>query len=147
MCGNIQAMSLVYITRKETFAAAHKLNREDWSDEQNHAVFGKCANANWHGHNYTLYITVKGQPAPDTGFVVNLSELSEVVRRKIINQLDHKNLNLDVPFMVGKMTSTEVLAVAIWDELVHDIQKMGCALHCIKVQETDNNHVEYFGEN
>ena len=136
----------VYVTRKERFNAAHKLWHEEWSEQKNFDTFGKCSNPNWHGHNYTLFITVKGQPAPDTGFVVNLSELSEVVRRKIINQLDHKNLNLDVPFMEGKMTSTEVLVVAIWDELVHDIQAMGCALHCIKVQETDNNHVEYFGE-
>ena len=139
-------MSLVYITRKETFAAAHKLNRDDWSEAQNQSVFGKCANANWHGHNYTLYITVKGQPVADTGFVVNLSALSDLVRAKVINQVDHKNLNLDVPFMLGKMTSTEVLAVAIWDEIEQAIKDMGCALHCIKVQETDNNYVEYFGE-
>ncbi len=139
-------MSLVYITRKETFAAAHKLSREDWSEEKNQMVFGKCANANWHGHNYVLFITVKGQPAADTGFVVNLSALSELVRTKIISQVDHKNLNLDVPFMKGKMSSTEVLAVAIWEELYQEIQDMGCALHCIKVQETDNNYVEYFGE-
>ncbi len=139
-------MSLVYITRKETFAAAHKLSREDWSEEKNQMVFGKCANANWHGHNYVLFITVKGQPASDTGFVVNLSALSELVRTKIISQVDHKNLNLDVPFMKGKMSSTEVLAVAIWEELYQEIQDMGCALHCIKVQETDNNYVEYFGE-
>ena len=139
-------MSLVYITRKETFAAAHKLSREDWSEEKNQMVFGKCANANWHGHNYVLFITVKGQPAADTGFVVNLSALSELVRTKIISQVDHKNLNLDVPFMTGKTSSTEVLAVAIWEELYQEVQDMGCSLHCIKVQETDNNYVDYFGE-
>jgi len=139
-------MSLVYITRKETFAAAHKLSREDWSEEKNQMIFGKCANPNWHGHNYILFITVKGQPAADTGFVVNLSALSELVRTKIISQVDHKNLNLDVPFMTGKISSTEVLAVAIWEELYQEVQDMGCSLHCIKVQETDNNYVDYFGE-
>jgi 6-pyruvoyltetrahydropterin/6-carboxytetrahydropterin synthase len=92
-------MKTVYITRRETFNAAHKLWRPEWSDEKNQEVFGKCSNHNWHGHNFQLYITVKGIPHPETGFVMNLKVLSVLIREHIIEALDHKNLNLDVPFL------------------------------------------------
>jgi 6-pyruvoyltetrahydropterin/6-carboxytetrahydropterin synthase len=108
---------MVYLTRVEHFNAAHKLYNPNWSAEQNEAVFGKCANANWHGHNYELYITVKGQPSPDTGFVFDVKQLSKIVNQYVIEQLDHKNLNVDVPFMQGKLCSTENLAIAIWQQL------------------------------
>jgi 6-pyruvoyltetrahydropterin/6-carboxytetrahydropterin synthase len=137
---------MVFITRKEHFASAHRLFRTDWSNEKNTEVFGKCANPNWHGHNYILYVTVKGEQNPDTSFVVNLSDVSNIVRDKVISKLDHHNLNLDVDFMKGKMASTETLAVEIWKQLESDINKLGCQLHCIKIHETENNYVEYFGK-
>lgn len=136
---------MIYITRKEHFNAAHKLFNPNWSEEQNEAVFGKCANKNWHGHNYDLFVTVKGQINPETGFVVNLKELSTLIRRDVTDVLDHKNLNLDVAGM-PVMPSTENVAVFIWNILQGKIKDMGAALHCIKLYETESNYVEYFGE-
>lgn len=136
---------MIYITRKEQFNAAHRLYNPDWSDERNAEVFGKCSNPNWHGHNYTLFVTVKGDTNPETGFLVNLKALSALIKSKIIDKIDHKNLNLDVEFMKGKMVSTENIAIAIWHELVQPIKKLGPSLHCIKLYETENNFVEYFG--
>lgn len=138
-------MKLVYITRRERFSAAHKLFREDWTLEKNMETFGKCANPNWHGHNYDLFVTVKGQINPETGFVADLSEIGKIVKHKVIQHLDHKNLNLDVPFMKDKLSSTENLAIEVWNEIVEEINALGCQLHCIKIQETENNYVEYFG--
>ncbi|HRG00082.1 MAG TPA: 6-carboxytetrahydropterin synthase [Bacteroidia bacterium] len=136
---------MIYITRKEHFNAAHKLFNPAWSEEQNNATFGKCANKNWHGHNYDLYVTVKGEINPDTGFVVNLKDLSTVIRTDITEILDHKNLNIDVKGM-PIMPSTENVAIFIWNILAPKIKEMGAALHCIKLYETDSNYVEYFGE-
>lgn len=138
-------MKTIYITRRETFNAAHKLVQPLWSDEKNEEVFGKCANKNWHGHNFTLYVTVKGKPDSQTGFVINLKTLSIIIKEKVIEPLDHKNLNLDVPFLSGMMASTENLAIAIWDQLAEDILKYGGELAKIKLVETENNFVEYFG--
>ncbi len=137
---------MIYITRRERFNAAHMLRNENWSDEKNIEVFGKCANQNWHGHNFELFVTVKGEVNEDTGFVVNLKDLASVIQHKVIQKLDHKNLNLDVDFMRGKMASTEILAIAIWEELESDIKNLGATLHLVKVQETENNFVEYFGK-
>ena len=137
---------MIYITRRERFNAAHMLRNEKWSDEKNIEVFGKCANQNWHGHNFELFVTVKGEVNEDTGFVVNLKDLASVIENKVILKLDHKNLNLDVDFMRGKMASTEVLAIAIWEELESDINQLGATLHLVKVHETENNFVEYFGK-
>lgn len=136
---------MIYITRKEHFNAAHKLFNPNWSEEKNEAVFGKCANKNWHGHNYDLFVTVKGSINPDTGFVVNLKELSTLIRRDVTDVLDHKNLNLDVAGM-PVMPSTENVAIFIWDILASKIKQMGATLHCIKLYETDSNYVEYFGD-
>lgn len=136
---------MIYLTRKEHFNAAHKLARPDWSDEKNIEVFGKCANANWHGHNFDLYVTVKGNPDPLTGFVIDLKRLSTIIKEVIVEALDHKNLNLDVPFMEGLMPSTENLAIKIWEQLLPHIEAHGCQIHCIKLYETENNFVEYFG--
>jgi 6-pyruvoyltetrahydropterin/6-carboxytetrahydropterin synthase len=138
-------MKTIYITRRETFNAAHKLWKPEWSEEKNEEVFGKCANKNWHGHNFQLYVTVKGIPDPDTGFVINLKTLSVIVREKVIEALDHKNLNLDVPFLQGIMASTENVAIAIWDLIEEDIRLNGGELAKIKLIETENNFVEYFG--
>ena len=136
---------MIYITRKEHFNAAHKLFNPTWSEEKNNAMFGKCANKNWHGHNYELFVTVKGKINPDTGFVVNLKELSTLIRKDVCDVLDHKNLNLDVPNM-PIMPSTENVAIFIWNILATKISDMGATLHCIKLYETESNYVEYFGE-
>ena len=140
-------MAIVHITRRERFSAAHKLARPDWSPEKNLEVFGKCANPNWHGHNYDLWVTVKGEPDPETSFVTDLSRLGDLVKEHVVRHVDHKNLDLDVPFMQGRYSSTENLAVAIWEQLEGPItRELGVILHCVKLQETENNHVEYYGE-
>lgn len=136
---------MVYLTRRERFNAAHKLSVPEWSEEENLKVFGKCANPNWHGHNYELFVTVKGEVNPTTGYVVDLKKLSNIINEKVIDQVDHKNLNLDVEFMKGKLTSTENLAIGIWNEIISPIQALGIELHSVKINETENNSVEYFG--
>jgi 6-pyruvoyl-tetrahydropterin synthase len=136
---------MIYITRRERFSAAHRMFRQDWSDEKNLEVFGKCSNPNWHGHNYVLWVTVKGEQSEDHGFVMNINILKKIINEKVIEKLDHRNINLDVTFMKGKISSTENLAVAIWDELKPEIEKQGVFLHCIKIEETENNFIEYYG--
>ena len=138
--------TMVYLTRRERFNAAHRLFREEWSDEKNLEVFGKCSNPNWHGHNYVLYVTVKGETNPEIGYVVNLKTLSELIRAHVIEKLDHRNINLEVDFMKGKIASTENIAIAIWEELDPHIRKLGIELHRIRIEETENNFVEYFGK-
>ena len=138
-------MKNIYITRRETFNAAHKLRRDDWSDEENEKIFGKCCNQNWHGHNFELFVTVKGLPSKDTGFVINLKELGDILKNGVIEKLDHKNINLDVDFMSGKMSSTENLVIGIWEQIENDILNLGGELAKIKLVETENNFVEYFG--
>jgi 6-pyruvoyltetrahydropterin/6-carboxytetrahydropterin synthase len=137
---------MIYITRREVFNAAHRVYREEWSDEKNLEVFGKCSNPSWHGHNYILYVTIKGQVQPDLGYVADLKSLSKIIREKIIDKIDHKNLNLEVDFMKDRIASTENIAIGIWEELEAPIKTLGAALHCIKLEETENNFVEYFGE-
>ena len=138
---------MVYLTRVEHFNAAHKLYNPRWSEEKNKAVFGPCSNENWHGHNYELIVTVKGLPDPDTGFVIDLKKLSILIRENIIEQVDHKNLNLDVPFMEGQLASTENLVMAFWKILAPLIPGMSSAqLYSLKLYETPRNFVEYFGE-
>lgn len=136
---------MIYITRREHFNAAHRLFKPEYTDEKNLQVFGKCSNPNWHGHNYTLFVTVKGEVNPDTGFLVNLKDLSTLIDTRVIEKLDHRNINLEVDFMAGKLASTENLAIAIWDELSESITNMGATLHSIKVSETENNFAEYLG--
>lgn len=138
---------MVFVSRKEHFNAAHKLYNPNWSKEKNEEVFGPCANANWHGHNFDLIVTVKGEPDPDTGFVVDLKKLSVLIKDEVIEKLDHKNLNLDVDFMKGKMASTENLVIEIWKILERGIPKLSdsAQLHCIKLYETPRNYVEYYG--
>ena len=137
---------MIYITRREQFNAAHKLFKEEWSNEQNMEVFGKCSNPNWHGHNYELFVTVKGEVDPETGFVIDLKLLRDIIRTHITDKLDHRNINLDVDFMKGKMASTEVLAIEIFKQLKAQLDPLSVALHSIKLVETENNFVEYFGE-
>jgi len=135
---------MVYLTRLEHFNAAHKLYNPGWSREQNEDVFGKCANENWHGHNYELYVTVKGTPNKDTGFLMDVKVLSGLVKTYVLDILDHKNLNLDVDFMRDKLCSTENLAMGIWAQLAPHIPP-GVQLHAVKLYETPRIYVEYFG--
>ena len=137
----------VYISRRARFNAAHKLYNPDWSDEKNHEVFGKCANANWHGHNYELHVTVKGVPNDDTGYCMDMKTLSDLIKEFVEEPLDHKNLNLDVPWMKGKRASTENLIIEIWNQLEKPIQEYNCSLHKIRLYETENNYADYFGGN
>ncbi len=136
---------MIYITRRERFNAAHRLFRKEYSDEENLKVFGKCSNPNWHGHNYELFVTVKGEVNPKTGFLINLKILSKIIREEVIEKIDHKNINIEVDFMKNKMASTENLTISIWKQLEKEISGLGVTLHCVKIYESENNSVEYFG--
>ena len=135
---------MVFLTRIEHFNAAHKLYNPSWSREKNEEIFGVCANENWHGHNYELYVTIKGEPDQETGFLYDVKKLSEIIKEQIVEKLDHKNLNLEVDFLQGKMCSTENLATGIWNELVACLPA-GVNLHAVKLYETPRIYVEYFG--
>lgn len=136
---------MVYLTRVEHFNAAHRLFNPGWSYEQNEAVFGKCANENWHGHNYELFVTIKGSVNKQTGFLFDAKRLSEIINEHVLELLDHKNLNLDVEFLHGTMCSTENLSVGIWNQLIPHLPEE-VKLHCIKLYETPRIYVEYYGE-
>ncbi|MFW5707158.1 MAG: 6-pyruvoyl trahydropterin synthase family protein [Bacteroidota bacterium] len=136
---------MIYITRRETFNAAHRLFKPEWDDEKNLQVFGKCSNPNWHGHNYVLFVTLKGEVDPETGFLINLKKLSQIIRSRVTEKLDHRNMNLEVDFMKGIIPSTENLAIAIWKQLEQPVSDLGAQLHCVKISETENNFAEYYG--
>ena len=138
-------MNIVYLTRRERFNAAHRMFQPGWTDEKNLEVFGKCSNPNWHGHNYVVYVTVKGVINPEIGYVVNLKTLSGIINKHVIELVDHKNLNLEVEFMKDLNPSAENIAIAIWNQLEKHVRDLGVELHCIKIEETENNFVEYFG--
>ncbi|HLR37181.1 MAG TPA: 6-carboxytetrahydropterin synthase [Chitinophagaceae bacterium] len=135
---------MIYLTRKEHFNAAHKLFNPDWSQEKNEATFGKCANPNWHGHNYNLFVTLRGEINKETGYLYDAKKLSTLITEQVLDKVDHRNLNLDVDFMQGKICTTENLAIGIWNQIAPHIE--GAELHAIKLFETDNNFVEYFGD-
>jgi 6-pyruvoyltetrahydropterin/6-carboxytetrahydropterin synthase len=137
---------MVYLTRIEHFNAAHKLYNPNWSKEKNDEVFGKCANENWHGHNFELFVTIKGQPDQDTGFIFDAKKLGAIVQEKVVEKLDHRNLNVDVDFMQGKLCSIENLVIGIWKELEPNLPS-SIRLHCLKLVETSKIYVEYYGEN
>ncbi len=139
---------MIYVTRKEHFNAAHRLFNPAWSEEKNQEVFGPCANNNWHGHNFELIVTVKGIPDPDTGFVIDLKVLGDLIKSKVVDKVDHKNLNIDVDFMQGKMASCEIFVTEIWKILQPAIAAVApnSKLHYIKLIETPKNFVEYYGE-
>lgn len=136
---------MVYLTRIEHFNAAHKLYNPAWERERNEIVFGKCANDNWHGHNYELHVTIKGEIVEDTGFLFDVKILSLLINEFVIEKLDHKNLNLDVEFLKDKMCSTENLAIAVWRQLQPHLPAP-VKLHCVKLYETPRIFVEYFGD-
>ena len=135
---------MVYVTRRETFNAAHRLYNPNYSDEENLRVFGKCSNPNWHGHNYTLEVVVAGKIDPDTGFVLDIKHLKELIKEHVISKVDHKNLNIDTEFMKGLNTTSENITVAIWNQLVDKIPNG--RLYSVKLYETENNYFEYKGE-
>ncbi|MFA9197928.1 MAG: 6-pyruvoyl tetrahydropterin synthase family protein [Aquirufa sp.] len=139
---------MVHVIRKEHFNAAHRLFNPAWTEEKNFEVFGPCANNNWHGHNFELIVTVKGIPDPDTGFVYDLKQLGDLIKVEIIDKVDHKNLNLDVDFMLGKLASCEILVMEFWKILAPKIRETSTSatLHKIHLIETNKNSVEYFGE-
>lgn len=139
---------MVYVIRKEHFNAAHRLYNPNWSEEKNNEVFGPCANKNWHGHNFELIVTVKGNPDPETGFVFDLKELGKLIKKEIIDKVDHKNLNMDVDFMSGKLASCENLVMEFWKILAPKIESASTSaqLHKIHLVETNKNSVEYYGE-
>ncbi len=136
---------MIFLTRREQFSAAHRMYRKDWSDNKNFAVFGKCSNPNWHGHNYVMFVTVKGEITEEHGFVMDLDKLKKIIQEKVIQKIDHKNINIDVDFMKDKIATTENLVVSIWNELKPAIEKEGISLHCIRLEETENNSFEYYG--
>lgn len=135
---------MIFLTRHEHFNAAHKLYNPNWTEEKNNAVFGKCANANWHGHNYELMVTIKGEVDPETGFLMDAKKLSDILQKEVCEKLDHKNLNLDVDFMHGVLASTENLAMAIWQQITPHLPT-NVKLHCVRLYETPRIGVEYYG--
>jgi 6-pyruvoyltetrahydropterin/6-carboxytetrahydropterin synthase len=136
---------MITVTRRERFNAAHRLFNKNWTDEKNESVFGKCSNKNWHGHNYILYVTVKGTIDKETGYLIDLKILSDILKEKVTSKLDHKNLNIEVDFLNDTITTAENIAVKIFEEIAPEIAKHNCQLHCVKLVETENNFVEYFG--
>ena len=138
-------MPRVKITRRLHFCAAHRLGREDWSAERNAAVFGSCANPNWHGHNYEIDVTVEGEVDPETGFVLDLKVLRELVEEGVLADLDHRNLSVDVPWLSGVNPTTENLVVAIWRRIATALPA-GTRLARLVLWETPRNYVEYTGE-
>ena len=133
-------MPAVYVTRRVHFNAAHRLHNPAWSDADNARVFGGCNNPNWHGHNYEMEVTVRGEPHPDTGYTYDLGQLRDTLERVILSKVDHKNLNLDVDFLRGIIPSSENVALAFWRQLEPHIQ--GAQLYSIKLWETPRNLVE-----
>ena len=138
---------MIYLTRRERFSAAHRMFNPQFSDEENNKLYGQCSNPDWHGHNYILYVTVKGDINPELGYVMNLKRLKVIIKEHVIDRLDHKNLNTQVDFLSDSMVSTESIAIGIWGVLEEHIASEGAALHCIRIAETENNFIEYFGEN
>lgn len=134
----------VYVTRRETFSSAHRLFNPAFSDERNNDVFGKCNNPNWHGHNYTLEVVVAGEIDPQTGYVIDLKLLKEILHENVISKVDHKNLNTDVDFMKGINPTAENIAVAVWRRLENKLPSG--KLYSVKIYETENNYAEYKGE-
>jgi 6-pyruvoyltetrahydropterin/6-carboxytetrahydropterin synthase len=136
---------MVYLTRVEHFNAAHKLYNPEWDTEKNEAVFGKCANENWHGHNYELFVTIKGEVNKETGFLFDAKKLSVLIKEQVLDKVDHKNLNVEVDFLKEQICSTENLAKGIWNQLQNRLSE-DVQLHCIKLYETPRIYVEYFGD-
>lgn len=137
-------MPVVTVTRRLRFNAAHRVHNPALSEAENTALFGKCNNPNWHGHNYTLDVSVTGPIDPVSGYVMDLGQLRALVEREVVEQVDHRNLNLDVPFMQGINPTSENLVVAIWNVLAQRVAP--AALTRLRLWETEHNFVDYHGE-
>ena len=138
---------MIYISRKEHFNAAHKLFNPLWSDERNREEVGVCSNENWHGHNYEIIVTVKGTVNKESGMIINLKMLSDIIKEEILDKVDHKNLNIDVPFLKGIITTTENVTIKFWEVLEKRLKEKNiCKLHRIRVYETPRNFIDYYGE-
>jgi len=138
-------MPTVRATRRVHFSSAHRLHRPDWSRERNQEVFGDCSNPEWHGHNYELYVTVEGPIDPATGYVMDLKLLKKALNERVVDDVDHRNLNTQVSWMEGVNPTTENFVVAIWRRLEKHMPE-GVRLAGIRLEETARNSVEYFGE-
>jgi 6-pyruvoyltetrahydropterin/6-carboxytetrahydropterin synthase len=137
---------MAFIIRREHFSAAHRLFLPELSDAENSEIFGKCSNPNWHGHNYILYVTIRGNTDPRTGLIIHLRHVSKLIDEKVLQKVDHKNLNLEVDFLKGKVPTSENIAMGIWHELESEIAMMGAKLHCIRLEQSENNIIEYYGD-
>jgi len=139
---------MVYITKQVHFCAAHKLYNPDWSEEKNDEVFGPCANKNWHGHNFDLFVTIKGGLDEGTGFVMNFKDIKKIVAEEVLEAVDHKNLNLDVSFLKDKLTSCENIIIEFWkilEPLIRRESEGRAQLHALKLYETPTSYAEYYG--
>jgi len=136
---------MIYLTRRERFSAAHRMFQPGFTDEENTEYYGQCSNPEWHGHNYELFVTVRGEINEELGYVINLKKLKEIINKHVIDPLDHKNMNTQVDFMKGKVASTENIAISIWQVLEPHIRREGIELYCVKITETENNYIEYYG--
>lgn len=137
---------MIYLTRRERFSSAHRMFNPSLSDSENLELYGKCSNPEWHGHNYILFVTIRGEVNPEIGYLLNLTRLKEIISMYVIAPMDHKNINTQVPFMKGLVASTENIAIAIWSQLYEPIRAEGAELFSVKIAETENNSVEYFGD-
>jgi 6-pyruvoyltetrahydropterin/6-carboxytetrahydropterin synthase len=137
-------MEMVYLTRRASFSASHRLWSRQLTEAENYAVYEKCANPNGHGHNYVLEVTVRGTPDPQTGMVLNLTQLKDTMHEQVVNWVDHKHLNYDVPWLEGSIPTTEVLVVKFWDRLAEMLPRG--LLYEVKLYETENNIASYRGE-
>lgn len=135
---------MIYVTRRSQFSAAHRLFNPTFSDERNEMIFDKCNNPRGHGHNYTLDVTVRGIPDHETGYVIDLKILRDIIEAEIIEKVDHKHLNYDVDFLAGLIPTAENIAITFWNILEKKIP--AGTLHAVKLYESENNFVEYFGE-
>lgn len=135
---------MFYVTRRETFSAAHRLYNPKFSDEENERLYGKCSNPNWHGHNYTLEVIVAGEVNPETGYVIDLKILKQIIIDNVIKKVDHKNLNIETDFMTGIIPTAENIAAAIWSQLVNKVPSG--KLYSVKIYETENNYFEFKGD-
>ncbi|HKF37645.1 MAG TPA: 6-carboxytetrahydropterin synthase [Ktedonobacteraceae bacterium] len=135
---------MVYLTRRASFSASHRLWSRQLTEAENYAVYEKCANPNGHGHNYVLEVTVRGAPDPQTGMVLNLTQLKDAMHEQVVNWVDHKHLNYDVPWLEGSIPTTEVLVVKFWDRLAEMLPRG--LLYEVKLYETENNIASYRGE-
>lgn len=135
---------MVYLTRRTSFSASHRLWSNQLSEAENYAIYEKCANPNGHGHNYVLEVTLRGAPDPQTGMVMNLTELKHAVSEQIIKWVDHKHLNYDVPWLEGSIPTTEVLVIKFWERLAQALPRN--LLYEVKLYETENNVASYRGE-